>query len=60
MGSLRYLTHSRPDLMFCTRYLNKYMENLSMEHFGSAKFVLRYVKGEECNLYRSIVSKGPG
>ena len=45
MGSLRYLTHTRPDLMFCTGYLSRYMESPSKEHFTSAKRVLRYVKG---------------
>ena len=45
MGSLRYLTHTRPDLMFCTGYLSRYMKIPSKEHFTSAKRVLRYVKG---------------
>ena len=45
MGSLRYLTHTRPDLMFCKGYLSRYMESRSKEHFTSAKQVLRYVKG---------------
>ena len=44
MGSLRYLTHTRPDLMFCSGYLSRYMESPSKEHFTSAKRVLRYVK----------------
>ena len=46
MGSLRYLMHTRPDVMFCTGYLSRYMENPSMEHFVSAKRLLRYVKGQ--------------
>ena len=45
MGSLRYLMHTRPNLMFSTGYLSRYMESLSKEHFTSAKRVLRYVKG---------------
>ena len=45
MGSLRYLTHTRPDLMFCSGYLSRYMKIPSKEHFTSAKRVLRYVKG---------------
>ena len=45
MGSLRYLTHTRPDLKFYARYMSKYMESSSKEHFTSAKRVLRYVKG---------------
>ena len=45
MGSLWYLTRTRPDLMFYTMYLSWYMEDPSMYHFVSAKRVLRYVKG---------------
>ena len=32
MGSLRYLTHKRPDLMYFVGYLSRYMENLTTEH----------------------------
>ena len=37
MGSLRYFTHTRLNLMFCTGYLSRYMESPSKEHFTSAK-----------------------
>ena len=37
MRSLRYLTHTRPHLMFCTRYFSRYMKSPSKEHFTSAK-----------------------
>ena len=37
MGSLRYLTHTRLNLMLCTGYLSRYMESPSKEHFTSAK-----------------------
>ena len=45
MGSLRYLTHIRPDLMFSTGYLSRHMKNPSKEQFTGAKRVLRYEKG---------------
>ena len=45
MGSQSYLTHTRPDVMFSTRNLNKYMEDPCMKHFASAKRLLRYIKG---------------
>ena len=44
MGSLRYLTYTRPDLMFFIGYLNRYLEDPYIEYFVSAKHVLRYVK----------------
>ena len=45
MGSLRYLTHTRPDLMFSAGYLSRYMENLTTEHMSVVKRIWRYVKG---------------
>ena len=47
IGSLRYLTHTRPDLLFSVGILSRYMENLAQEHYSGSgvKWVLRYVKG---------------
>ena len=45
MGSLRYLTHTRLDLMFSVGYLTRYMENPMTEHMSAVKRILRYVKG---------------
>ena len=47
IGSLRYLTHTRPDLLFSVGILSRYMENPSQEHYNGVKRVLRYVKGTE-------------
>ena len=45
MGSLRYLTHPRLDLMLYARYLSRYMENLTTKHMSAIKRILRYVRG---------------
>ena len=45
IGSLLYLTASRPDVMFSASLLSRYMQNPSQRHFGAAKRVLRYIKG---------------
>ena len=45
IGSLRYLTHMRPDLLFSVGILSRYMENPNQEHYNGVKQVLRYVKG---------------
>ena len=45
MRSPRYLTHTRPDLMFYIEYLGKYMENLMTEYVAIVKRIFRYVKG---------------
>ena len=45
IGSLKYLTHTRPDLLFSMGILSIYMENPSPEHYNGVKRVLRYVKG---------------
>ena len=47
IGSLRYLTHTRPDLLFSVGILNRYMENPNQEHYNGVKRVLRYIKGIE-------------
>ena len=47
IGSLRYLTHTRPDLLFSMGILSRYMENQNQEHYNGVKRVLGYVKGTE-------------
>lgn len=45
VGGLLYLCASRPDLMFASSYLSRYMSAPLIKHYQEAKRVLRYVKG---------------
>ncbi|KAM2091234.1 hypothetical protein ACFX1T_029745 [Malus domestica] len=45
MGSLMYLTTTRPDLMFIVSLINRYMECPTKSYLLEAKRALRYVKG---------------
>ena len=45
IGSLRYLTHTRLDLLYSVVILSRYMEKPSQEHLNAVKRVIRYVKG---------------
>lgn len=44
VGSLRYLTSTRPDLMFSMNLVSRYMEHPIEEHLLTAKRILTYVK----------------
>ena len=46
MESLRYLTRTRLDLLFCVGFLSQFMEKPTSEHWKCAKRVLRYVIGK--------------
>jgi len=45
VGSLRYLVHTRPDLVFAVGYVSRFMERPTVEHLQAIKHVLRYVVG---------------
>ncbi|EOY27496.1 Uncharacterized protein TCM_029332 [Theobroma cacao] len=45
IGCLLYLIASRPDIMYATSVLSRYMQSPSEVHHTTAKRVLRYVKG---------------
>ncbi|KAK6156644.1 hypothetical protein DH2020_010892 [Rehmannia glutinosa] len=45
VGSLRYLTCTRPDILYATGVISRYMENPTTTHMKAAKRILRYLKG---------------
>src|SRR5947208_12697655 len=45
VGSLRYLTFTRPDIMYAVGLVSRYMEKPKQDHFMAAKTILRYIKG---------------
>ena len=45
VGSLRYLTHTRPDISFAVGYVSRFMEAPTTEHFAAVKRILRYLAG---------------
>jgi len=45
VGSLLYLTATRPDLMYATSLLSQFMTGPTKIHMGAAKRVIRYVQG---------------
>ncbi|CAL2253986.1 unnamed protein product [Prunus armeniaca] len=45
VGSLLYLTATRPEIMFAASLLARFMPNPTKKHMGTAKRVLRYIQG---------------
>jgi hypothetical protein len=43
--SLRYLTHTRPDLAFFIGYVSRFMQRPTMEHQQAMKRIICYVAG---------------
>ena len=45
VGSLMYLTTTRPDIMYAVSLISRFMERPKEAHWQAAKRILRYVKG---------------
>ncbi|KAG8478853.1 hypothetical protein CXB51_028662 [Gossypium anomalum] len=45
IGSLRYLTITRPDIMYAVGIVSRYMEKPKHDHLIATKRILRYIKG---------------
>ncbi|XP_019259248.1 PREDICTED: uncharacterized protein LOC109237396 [Nicotiana attenuata] len=45
IGSLRYLSCTRPDILFGVGLLSRFMETPTISHLKVAKRILRYIKG---------------
>ncbi|XP_059315531.1 uncharacterized mitochondrial protein AtMg00240-like [Lycium ferocissimum] len=45
IGSLLYLTSTRPDIMFAASLLSRFMQEPSQVHFGATKRVLHHLQG---------------
>ncbi|CAL5331079.1 unnamed protein product [Camellia sinensis] len=45
VGSLMYLTSTRPDIMHAVSLISRYMENPTEMHLKAAKRIFRYLKG---------------
>ncbi|XP_028127121.1 uncharacterized protein LOC114323660 [Camellia sinensis] len=45
VGSLRYLTYTRPDILYGVELISRYMETPDQSHLYTAKRILCYIKG---------------
>ncbi|XP_066334095.1 uncharacterized mitochondrial protein AtMg00810-like [Miscanthus floridulus] len=45
VGGLRYLAHTRPDIVFAVGHVSRFMEDPREDHWAAVKWLLRYVKG---------------
>ncbi|GJZ32250.1 retrovirus-related pol polyprotein from transposon TNT 1-94 [Tanacetum coccineum] len=45
VGSLRYLTCTRPDILFAVGLISRFIEEPTTKHLKIAKRILRYIKG---------------
>jgi hypothetical protein len=58
VGSLRYLVHTRPDIVFAVGYVSRFMEVPTTEHWSAAKHLLRYIA--RTKTHRCVYRRGKG
>jgi hypothetical protein len=56
VGSLMYLTATRPDIMFDVHMIARFMEHPLETHMVAAKRILRYIRGT--SEYRVLYKRG--
>uniref|UniRef100_A0A8R7PM28 Reverse transcriptase Ty1/copia-type domain-containing protein n=1 Tax=Triticum urartu TaxID=4572 RepID=A0A8R7PM28_TRIUA len=59
VGTLRYLTHTRPDITYAVGYVSRFMEAPTVEHLTAVKHIIRYVAGT-CSLGCHFPRRGAG
>lgn len=47
VGSLLYLTLTRPDIAYAVGIISRYMADLHIEHWKATKRILKYIKGTD-------------
>ena len=52
IGSLRYLTCTRPDILYTIGLVSRYMENPMITYFKVAKRIICYIK---CTIYFGLL-----
>ncbi|XP_044468601.1 secreted RxLR effector protein 161-like [Mangifera indica] len=58
IGCLFYLTIARPDIMYATSLLSRFMQNPSKIYYRGAKRILRYLQGiKDYDIWFNPVSK---
>ncbi|KAI3731762.1 hypothetical protein L1987_62951 [Smallanthus sonchifolius] len=45
IGSLRYLTQTRPDISFVVGYVSRFMQSPKEDHMKAVKHLIRYIRG---------------
>ena len=45
IDDLRYLVHTRPDIVFAVSYVSRFMEDPREDHWAVVKRLLHYIKG---------------
>ncbi|KAG8488484.1 hypothetical protein CXB51_016201 [Gossypium anomalum] len=63
IGSLIYLTLTRPDISYAVGVMSRYMQSLKKSHLERVRRILRYVKGDHdtrCSTTRYVFMLGAG